>query len=131
MFPVTDIPAAAPTAVAPATTVPATSRVAPPPEAAAPAAGKAHPGAVSACRPKGLVIPEHAVDAPVVEVGLDDRGNLGTPEAADRDKAGWYPSVLAGSPRGTVILDSHTYVDGSAIFKTDFDRRVRAPWCST
>ncbi len=65
------------------------------------------------------------VQAPVVEVGLDPHGNLGVPSDADKAKAGWYPSVPAGAPKGSVIMDGHTYHDESAIFKTDFGARAR------
>ena len=37
-----------------------------------------------------------------------------------------FPSVLAGSDRGTVLMDGHTYHDGSAIFDTSFKDQVRA-----
>jgi hypothetical protein len=71
------------------------------------------------------------VDAPVETVGLDHRGQpdgdgrtpLGVP--VDQRKAGWYaagPKPGAGS--GTVLMDGHTYRDGSAIFKEDFADRV-------
>jgi len=66
------------------------------------------------------------VDAPVVRIGLDASGNLGVPSDADKKKAGWYPNaVLAGSSRGSIIMDGHTYRDGSAIFTTSFDSTVR------
>ncbi len=66
------------------------------------------------------------VDAPVVRIGLDASGNLGAPSDADKKKAGWYPNgVLAGSRRGSIIMDGHTYRDGSAIFTTNFDSTAR------
>jgi len=46
----------------------------------------------------------------------------------DRDApptAGWFPSVLAGASRGSVILSGHTYHDESAIFKTSFNQTAR------
>ncbi|TQM62843.1 class F sortase [Humibacillus xanthopallidus] len=77
-----------------------------------------------ACRPTGLVISALGVDARVTEIGLERDGSLGVPSERDRRKAGWYPSVLAGSPRGTVLMDGHTYRDGSAIFTTDSTQRA-------
>lgn len=35
---------------------------------------------------------------------------------------GWFPSVLAGADRGTVIMTGHTYHDETAIFKTSFNQ---------
>jgi len=58
----------------------------------------------------------------VVQIGLDPHGNLGTPSDADKRKAGWYPSALAGATSGSVILTGHTYHDESAIFRTDFNQ---------
>ncbi len=74
------------------------------------------------CAPSGLEIPELGVDAPVVQVGHDAYGNVGVTSDADKTKAGWFPSTLAGAPRGSVILTGHTYHDETAIFKTDFNR---------
>ncbi len=83
--------------------------------------------ATTPCSPLGLIIPDLGVDASVVPVGLAADGSLGTPSDADKRKAGWFPnSVLAGSTRGTVIMDGHTYHDQSAIFRTDFNVRARA-----
>ena len=65
------------------------------------------------------------MDAPVVKIGQDAYGNVGVTTDADKAKAGWFPSTLAGAPRGTVILTGHTYHDETAIFKTDFDRTAR------
>ena len=76
------------------------------------------------CAPTHLSIPELGVDAAVVQIGLDPQGNLGSPSDADKKKAGWYPSALAGAARGSVILTGHTYHDESAIFRTDFDQKV-------
>jgi len=76
------------------------------------------------CVPSGLEIPELGVDAPVIQVGQDAYGNVGVTSDADKTKAGWYPSTLAGSPRGSVILTGHTYHDETAIFKTDFNQKA-------
>ncbi|WP_404387368.1 sortase domain-bontaining protein [Humibacillus xanthopallidus] len=78
----------------------------------------------SPCRPTGLLIDALEVDAPVIEIGLERDGSLGVPAERDRRKAGWYPSVLAGAARGTVLMDGHTYRDGSAIFTTDSTARA-------
>jgi hypothetical protein len=74
------------------------------------------------CAPTGLSIPELGVEAPVVQIGLDANGSLGAPSDADKKKAGWYPTTLAGAARGSVLLTGHTYHDETAIFRTDFSR---------
>jgi sortase (surface protein transpeptidase) len=107
--------ASAPATAAGASPAPASARSQPP--AAPPTPGPS-------CAPTHLSIPELGVDAAVVQIGLDPQGNLGTPTDADKKKAGWYPSALAGAARGTVILTGHTYHDESAIFRTDFDQKV-------
>jgi len=78
-----------------------------------------------ACVPRGLSIPELGVDAPVVQIGLDEYGNLGVPSDADKKKAGWFPSTLPGSAQGSVIITGHTYHDETAIFRTDFNQIAR------
>ncbi len=88
-----------------------------PAAASAPASAGASP-----CAPSGLQIADLGVDASVVQIGLDPQGNLGTPSDADKRKAGWYPSALAGAASGSVILTGHTYHDESAIFRTDFNQ---------
>lgn len=66
------------------------------------------------------------IDTNVVTLAVTAEGDLGTPSDANRTSAGWFPSVLAGSDRGTVLMDGHTYHDGSAIFDTSFKDQVRA-----
>ena len=65
------------------------------------------------------------IDASVVVLSVTSEGDLGTPSDAQRTEAGWFPSVLAGAARGTVLMDGHTYHDGSAIFPTTFKQTVR------
>jgi len=128
-------PAPAPKAVPPPPPAPPPPppAPAPPPPAPAPApqaVPAAAPQAAAApsapCAPSGFSIPAMGIDAPVVRIGLDASGNLGVPSDADKKKAGWYPNaVLAGSRLGSIIMDGHTYRDGSAIFTTSFDSTVR------
>lgn len=77
------------------------------------------------CTPSGLTIPALGVDTAVVRIGLQPDGTLGTPSDADKTKAGWYPSVLAGSAHGTVLMDGHTYHDDSAVFRMTFTQTAR------
>ena len=121
-------PAPAPKAVPPPPPAPAPPPPAPAPAPqAVPAAAPQAAAAPSApCAPSGFSIPAMGIDAPVVRIGLDASGNLGVPSDADKKKAGWYPNaVLAGSRLGSIIMDGHTYRDGSAIFTTSFDSTVR------
>ncbi len=69
---------------------------------------------------------ELGVDASIVTLSLTAEGDLGTPSDQDKTSAGWFPSVLAGAARGTVLMDGHTYHDGSAIFRPTFKQQVRA-----
>ncbi|HET9632587.1 MAG TPA: class F sortase [Terrabacter sp.] len=94
----------------------------------------AQPSPRGSCRvgaPARLRIPTLGVDAPFERIGLDPKGRrdasgqlpLGTP--TDRTKAGWYAAgPRPGSGTGTVLVDGHTYRDGSAIFQEDFARRI-------
>ncbi|GAA1977012.1 hypothetical protein GCM10009817_16680 [Terrabacter lapilli] len=112
--------------------VPATPRTPRTPGTPAPRATQPKPA--PSCRvgaPERLRIPALGVDAPFERIGLDQGGRrdangqapLGTP--TDRTKAGWYAAgPRPGSGKGTVLIDGHTYRDGSAIFTEDFARRI-------
>ncbi len=78
------------------------------------------------CRPVRFTMGGLGIDASVVTLAVTAEGDLGTPSDANRTSAGWFPSVLAGADRGTVLMDGHTYHDGSAIFDTSFKDQVRA-----
>ncbi len=69
---------------------------------------------------------ELGIDASIVTLSLTAEGDLGTPSDKDKTSAGWFPSVLAGTARGTVLMDGHTYHDGSALFQPTFKQQVRA-----
>jgi hypothetical protein len=110
-----------------------------PTSSAAPARPTAAPptttsGSHGSCRvgePKQLRIAALGVDAPFERIGLDLAGRrdangslpLGTP--TDRTRAGWYAAgPRPGSGTGTVLIDGHTYRNGSAIFQEDFASRI-------
>ncbi|MDH2387990.1 class F sortase [Streptomyces sp. HNM0663] len=62
-------------------------------------------------------IPSIKVDAPVVDVGLDDDGWVAAPPAEDPNLAGWYQNGIAPGQRGTAVVVGH--VDnrsGPAVF---------------
>jgi sortase (surface protein transpeptidase) len=69
--------------------------------------------------------PGIAIDAPIVKIGLDDDGNLGSPSAADKKKVGLYTDgPMPGSGVGNVLIDGHTYRDNSAVFKENFSQKL-------
>lgn len=120
-------PVAPPEAATPrsASTLPATAGATGP-------QGTIHPLTCEAGAPKRLVIPSLDVDAGVERIGLDTaappdatgKHPLGTP--VDRKNAGWYSDGPApGSGTGTVLLNGHTYRNGSAIFREDFSTTVQ------
>jgi len=77
------------------------------------------------CRPVRFAMTALGIDTSVVALSLTSGGDLGTPSDGDKKSAGWFPSVLAGAARGTVLMDGHTYHDGSALFTLGFARQVR------
>jgi hypothetical protein len=93
---------------------------------ARPAAVPCAPGS-----PTRMSIPALGVDAPMEDIGLDEKGTrdvsggapLGAP--SDQRRAGWFAAgPKPGSGTGTILTNGHTYRDGSAIFQTDFGSRV-------
>ena len=109
-------------------------------EAAAHPTAKAHPPVApaegTACRPgapQRVVYPALGVDAAVERIGLErDRSSGGTGvhrlgNPTDISRVGWYAEgPRPGSGAGTVLLDGHTYRDGSAVFGGDFPTRAKA-----
>lgn len=56
----------------------------------------------------------------------DGAGNRPLGNPVDRRHAGWYDrGPQPGSGRGTVLINGHTFRNGSAIFKEDFAARVK------
>ena len=81
--------------------------------------------------PDRLVIPALGVDAAFETIGVDTstpadsqgRRALGNP--TDRTRAGWYAAgPRPGSGTGTVLVNGHTYHDGSAIFQESFASQI-------
>lgn len=93
--------------------------------APSPVASKPAIASGEACRPVRFAMAGLGIDASVVTLSVTAEGDLGTPSDGERASAGWFPSVLAGADRGTVLMDGHTYHDGSAIFSTSFKDQVR------
>ncbi|MET9512463.1 class F sortase [Streptomyces flavidovirens] len=62
-------------------------------------------------------LPDIRVDAPIVDVGLDDEGWIDAPSPQDPNLAGWYQNGIAPGQRGTSVIVGH--VDnaiGPAVF---------------
>jgi LPXTG-site transpeptidase (sortase) family protein len=62
-------------------------------------------------------IPEIKVDAPVVDVGLDQDGWIEAPTPQDPNLAGWYQNGIAPGQRGTAVIVGHVdNLAGPAVF---------------
>lgn len=57
-------------------------------------------------------IPALKVDAPIVNVGLDDAGWIAAPTPQDPNLAGWYQNGISPGQRGTAVIVGH--VDNQA-----------------
>lgn len=57
--------------------------------------------------PTRVVIPEIAVDAPFVGLGLEPSGELAVPDPADRNLAGWYKDAATPGSVGTAVVVAH------------------------
>jgi len=85
--------------------------------------------------PQRVVYPDLGVDAAVERIGLETdapagagaAGTLRLGNPTDISRIGWYADgPRPGSGAGTVLLDGHTYRDGSAVFGEDFPSRAQA-----
>lgn len=89
---------------------PATPRSGPGPTAAVP---PADPRA----RALRLLIPYLSVDAPVIDLRLDDRRRLPAPADGDAHRVGWYADGPGPGERGTAVAVGHLDTDnGPAVF---------------
>ncbi|WP_329122411.1 class F sortase [Streptomyces sp. NBC_01353] len=75
------------------------------------------PAPLARSRPTGLAVPAITIEAPVLGLGLDSSGRLGTPPADDPRIVGWYKDGPAPGERGTAIVVGHRDTrTGPAIF---------------
>ncbi|MFD9029937.1 class F sortase [Streptomyces sp. NPDC059567] len=88
-----------------------------------PAAPKARPALdpppapLARSRPTGIAVPAITIEAPVLGLGLDSSGRLGTPPADDPRIVGWYKDGPTPGERGTAIVVGHRDTrTGPAIF---------------
>ncbi|MFG3497584.1 class F sortase [Streptomyces sp. NPDC047928] len=57
------------------------------------------------------------VDAPIMDVGLDQEGWISAPPPQDRNLAGWYQNGISPGQRGTSIIVGHVdNASGPAVF---------------
>ncbi|MBT2370150.1 class F sortase [Streptomyces sp. ISL-10] len=62
--------------------------------------------------PARVRIPSLKVDAPIMDVGLDEKGWIAAPPPQDPNLAGWYQNGVAPGQRGTAVIVGH--VDNQA-----------------
>ncbi len=75
------------------------------------------PAPLARSRPVTVAVPAITVEAPVIELGLDDSGKLGTPPVDNPRLAGWYAKGPAPGERGTAIVVGHRDTrTGPAVF---------------
>ncbi|MFJ6700207.1 class F sortase [Streptomyces sp. NPDC091272] len=98
-----------------------------PPQPAAAAARESGSGATAGQRPAvaplpyapaaRVRIPAVEIDAPVVDVGLDQEGWIEAPPPQDANLAGWYQNGIAPGQNGTSVVVGHVDNDaGPAVF---------------
>lgn len=67
--------------------------------------------------PATVRIPSIKVDAPIMDVGLDDRGWIAAPPPQDPNLAGWFQNGVAPGQRGTSVIVGHVdNQSGPAVF---------------
>ncbi|MFH9422510.1 class F sortase [Streptomyces sp. NPDC017529] len=90
---------------------------APPPGSRPSAAPAPPPPPLPASRPLRVRVPSVGVNAPLMRLGLDERGSLATPPEEDGNLAGWYENGNTPGTTGTSLIAGH--VDnrsGPAVF---------------
>lgn len=75
------------------------------------------PAPLSRSRPVTVAVPAITIEAPVIELGLDATGRLGTPPVDDPRVVGWYAKGPAPGERGTAVVVGHRDTrTGPAVF---------------
>ncbi|MFE1345321.1 class F sortase [Streptomyces sp. NPDC058757] len=88
-----------------------------PASAARPAKPAPAPAPLSRSRPTLLAVPAITIEAPVLDLALDRKGQLGVPPVDDPEKAGWYARGPAPGERGTAVMVGHRdTLTGPAVF---------------
>lgn len=82
-----------------------------------PAPERARPAPPGPGVPSHITIPTVGVDTTVIALGLDGHGAPAAPPADQRRAVAWYDlGPMPGSASGNVLMNGHTYLDGSAVF---------------
>src|SRR5215217_8123485 len=73
--------------------------------------------ATEAFTPTSVTIPRVVADAKVLALPRDARNAPGVPPTTDKFTFAWDrpPGIMPGSERGNVLLNAHTWPDGSAV----------------
>ncbi|SED71110.1 Sortase family protein [Streptomyces sp. TLI_105] len=75
------------------------------------------PAPLARSRPVTVAVPAITIEAPVIELGLDAAGKLGTPPVDNPRVAGWYAKGPAPGERGTAVVVGHRDTrTGPAVF---------------
>ncbi|MEU3480709.1 class F sortase [Streptomyces sp. NPDC033753] len=86
-------------------------KAAPPPRPAPP------PPPLARSRPTALAVPAITIEAPVIDLGLDDAGRLATPPVDNPRVVGWYAKGATPGERGTAVVVGHRDTrSGPAVF---------------
>ncbi|WP_369143373.1 class F sortase [Streptomyces sp. R44] len=85
---------------------------------ATPTPRPSHPPApLARSRPVTVAVPAITIEAPVIELGLDATGRLGTPPVDDPRVVGWYAKGPTPGERGTSVVVGHRDTrTGPAVF---------------
>jgi len=90
----------------------------PPPSSAPPARPRpCTDPATKAFTPTTISIPGVTTGAHVLAIGMDAQGVPGTPPISDEGKTefAWVPNIAPGMSTGNVLLNAHTWPDGTAL----------------
>ncbi|MFF9853225.1 class F sortase [Streptomyces litmocidini] len=75
------------------------------------------PAPMARSRPVTVAVPAITLEAPVIKLGLDAEGRLGTPPVDNPRVAGWYAKGPAPGERGTAVVVGHRDTrTGPAVF---------------
>ncbi|MGW8764557.1 class F sortase [Streptomyces sp. NPDC055815] len=75
------------------------------------------PAPLARSRPVTVAVPAITIEAPVIELGLDATGRLGTPPVDDPRVVGWYARGSTPGERGTAVVVGHRDTrTGPAVF---------------
>lgn len=74
--------------------------------------------AMAHSRPVRVDVPSIGVDAPIIDLGLQENGEVEVPPVADADKVGWYRNGPTPGEKGPAVLIGHLDTSrGPAVFR--------------